>query len=141
MLSWVAGVLCGVAGVARGVGGVCACPPLVGRVIWVKSQLSQRGAQVSVVGVVQLLSWENVSRSRRSSFAVQVAQSRWLASTWASQLGWWVSQWGQRQISSAASFWAASGGGVGAKTYQLKIVSNKLSAKQKGALDQVFVQA
>lgn len=28
-----------------------------------------------------------------------------------------------------------------AKTYQLKIVSNKLSAKQKGALDQVFVQA
>lgn len=70
-----------------------------------------------------------------------MAQSRWLASTWASQLGWWVSQWGQRQISSAASFWAASGGGVGAKTYQLKIVSNKLSAKQKSALDQVFVQA
>lgn len=28
-----------------------------------------------------------------------------------------------------------------AKTYQLKIVSNKLSAKQKSALDQVFVQA
>ena len=27
------------------------------------------------------------------------------------------------------------------KTYQLKIVSNKLSVKQKSALDQVFVQA
>lgn len=57
MVSGVAGVLGGVVGVARGVGGVCACLPLVGRCSWVRSQLSQWGAQVSVVGVVQLLSW------------------------------------------------------------------------------------